>query len=331
MRVLVTGGAGYIGSCVALALADNGDAPVLLDDLSSGDPEFVRRFPHFVGDVGDPDLIARIMDEYPDIRVTVHCAARTEVAESIEDPLGYYAHNVGKTVRLLDALLANGCHRFLFSSSAAVYGPSAARLISEDAELQPASPYARTKVIVEQLLSDACRATPLTAVSLRYFNPIGCDPQLRGGPANPPASGVVESLLAAAAADRPFRIHGRDWDTPDGTPLRDFVHVWDVASAHVAAVHRWPADSRGARHEIVNVGSGVGTTVRQLAETFNGLAPRPVAVEYDERRPGDIVGGFAATERAAALFGWRPTQSVAQGVTDALRWAELRARACAPR
>lgn len=331
MRVLVTGGAGYIGSCVALALADHGDSPVLLDDLSTGDADFLQRFPHYLGDVGDPALVARIMDDYPDIAVTVHCAARTEVTESIEDPLGYYAHNVGKTVRLLDALLAHGCHRFVFSSSASVYGRAAAQLITEDAALQPESPYARTKVIVEQILSDACRTTPLTAVSLRYFNPIGCDPQLRGGPANPPASGVVESLLAAAASGRPFQIHGRDWDTPDGTPLRDFVHVWDVALAHVAAVHRWPADNGGARHEVVNVGSGVGTTVRQLAEAFNHQVGQPVVIEYDERRPGDIVGGYASTDRAAALLGWTPTKSVADGVADALRWAQYRARTCAPR
>jgi UDP-glucose 4-epimerase len=181
--------------------------------------------------------------------------------------------------------------------------------------------------MVEQILGDTCATTPLTAVSLRYFNPLGCDPQLRSGPVQPPAALAIEALIAAAAAGRPFRINGADWDTPDGTPLRDFVHVWDVAGAHVAAVHNWAAD---ARHEIVNVGSGVGTTVRQLAEVFNSLVETPVAIEYGSRRAGDIVGGYASTERVRELFGWTPTRTVSDAVTDALRWAEHRANACVP-
>lgn len=325
VKVLVTGGAGFIGSTVALALADNGDEPVLLDDLSTGDPDFLRNFPHYVGDIADPDLVRRTLREHPDIAATVHCAARTVVAESVERPLEYYAANVGKTVQLLDALVANGCTRVVFSSTAAVYGTTEAQLITEDTPPRPETPYARTKVIVEDVLTDACATTPLTAVSLRYFNPLGCDPQLRTGPVQPPSALAIQALIDAAAGGRPFRINGADWATPDGTPLRDFVHVWDVALAHVAVVHAWPV---AARHEIVNVGSGVGTTVRQLADVFNSLVETPVAIEYGERRAGDIVGGYTSTDRARQLFGWTPTRSVEDAVTDALRWAEHRADAC---
>lgn len=327
MKVLVTGGAGFIGSTVALALADNGDLPVLLDDLSAGDADFLRTFPHYVGDVADPALVRRIFREHPDIAVTVHCAARTVVAESIERPLEYYAANVGKTVQLLDALIANGCTRLVFSSTAAVYGTTADQLITEDTPARPETPYARTKAIVEDVLTDTCATTPLTAVSLRYFNPLGCDPQLRSGPVQPPSALAIQALIEAAATGQPFRINGADWDTPDGTPLRDFVHVWDVALAHVAVVHNWPVDEP---HAIVNVGSGVGTTVRRLADVFNALVETPVAIEYGERRAGDIVGGYTSTERARRLFGWAPTRTVEDAVTDALRWAEHRAGACVP-
>ena len=326
MKVLVTGGAGFIGSTVALALSDGGDEPVLLDDLSTGDAEFLRAFPHYFGDIADADLVQRILREHPDIAVTIHCAARTVVAESIEHPIDYYLANVGKTVQLIDALVANGCTRVVFSSTAAVYGTTDTQLITEDTPVRPETPYARTKVIVEQILTDACATSSLTAVSLRYFNPLGCDPELRSGPAHPPSALAIEALIAAAANGRPFRINGNDWDTPDGTPLRDFVHVWDVALAHVAVVHNWPA----AGHQIVNVGSGVGTTVRQLAEVFNSRVERPVAIEYAERRAGDIVGGYTSTERARQLFGWTPSHTVEDAVTDALRWAEHRASACVP-
>jgi UDP-glucose 4-epimerase len=327
VQVLVTGGAGFIGSTIALALSDNGDEPVLLDDLSAGDAEFLPTFAHYVGDIADVDLVRRILRDHPDISVTVHCAARTVVAESIERPLDYYAANVGNTVQLLDVLVANGCTRVVFSSTAAVYGTTETQLITESTPVRPETPYARTKVMLEEILTDTCATTPLTAVSLRYFNPLGCDPQLRSGPVHPPSALAMQALISAASTGRPFSINGDDWDTPDGTPLRDFVHVWDVARAHVAVVHHWPADGR---HEIVNVGSGVGTTVRQLAEVFNSLVETPVAIEFAARRAGDIVGGYASTERARQLFGWVPTRTVEDAVTDALRWAEHRAGACVP-
>jgi UDP-glucose 4-epimerase len=327
VKVLVTGGAGFIGSTVALALSDNGDEPVLLDDLSAGNPGFLHTFPHYVGDIADAELVGRILRDHPDVEVAIHCAARTVVAESTERPLEYYLANVAKTAQLLAALVANGCTRVVFSSTAAVYGTTDRQLITEDTPARPETPYARTKLVVEQLLTDACATGALSAVSLRYFNPLGCDPELRTGPAHPPSALAIEALIAAAASGRPFRINGNDWDTPDGTPLRDFVHVWDIALAHVAVVHQWPV---AGGHEIVNLGSGVGTTVRRLADVFNSLVETPVAIEYGERRAGDIVGGYTSTERARQLFGWAPTRSVEDAVTDALRWAEHRARACAP-
>lgn len=328
MKVLVTGGAGFIGSTVALALLDAGAEPVVLDDLSRGPAAFLRHFPSYVGDVADPAVIDQIFTDHPDVVAAVHCAARTVVAESIADPATYYRENVGKTIDFVTHLLAHGCHRLIFSSSAAVYGTAPDRVITERAHPRPASPYATSKLIVEQLLADICAATPLTALSLRYFNPIGSDPLHRTGPYDPIPTDVMGALLSASATGEPFWIHGRDWPTDDGTPVRDFVHVWDVALAHVAALQAWPAVARRAPHQVMNIGSGRGTTVRQLADTFNRVAAHPVQVRYDGRRAGDIPGGYPDIGKARALLLWEPARTLTDGVRDALRWAEaLRAGA----
>jgi UDP-glucose 4-epimerase len=322
MKVLVTGGAGYIGSTVALALLDSGDQVVVLDDLSRGPAGFLRHYPNYVGDIADPALVARIFNEHVDIDAVIHCAARTVVAESLEDPMTYYRENVAKTIEFVDQLVVHGCRRMIFSSSAAVYGTTPDRVITEQTPAQPASPYAVSKLIVERMLADVCAATPLTAVSMRYFNPIGSDPRHRTGPYDPGPMDVMGSLLSASATGEPFWIHGHDWPTEDGTPVRDFIHVWDLALAHVAALRRWDAVTEGARHQVLNVGSGRGTTVLRLAETFNEVAARPVHVQFDGRRPGDIAGGYASAARARELLGWQPERSVADGVRDALVWAE---------
>jgi UDP-glucose 4-epimerase len=319
VKVLVTGGAGYIGSTIALALLDAGHSPILLDDLSRGSAEFLQIAPAYVGDVADRALLNRIFAAHPDIEATVHCAGRTIVTESLEHPLAYYRENVGKTAELVDALLAHRCHRLIFSSSASVYGASDEGVITEESPLRPSSPYARTKVLVEQLLADVCAATPLRALSLRYFNPIGADPAHRSGPYDPRPLDVMGSLLSAAARGEPFVVHGRDWPTLDGTPVRDFVHVWDIARAHVAALRRWPVEQG---HLALNLGSGVGTTVWQLVAEFNRIADPPVELRFGPRRPGDIAGGYPSIEQAVATLGWHPERTLADGVQDALTWAE---------
>lgn len=320
MKVLITGGAGFIGSTIASALLDAGNLPVILDDLSKGRPGFLDGRSSYIGDVADPALLDQIFDEHPDIEITIHCAARTSVPESLADPLTYYRHNVAKTVLLVEALLAHDCRRLIFSSSAAVYGHTTERVVTERSSPAPPTPYARSKLMAEQILADVCAATPLRALSLRYFNPIGCDPNLRSGPYERGSGDVIGGLFGAVEQNKPFWIHGRDWDTIDGTPVRDFVHVWDIAGAHVAAIHSWtPSPQTG--HDVINIGSGRGTTVRELAETFNHCAPRPVQIRYDERRAGDTAGAYASTDIAQRLLGWRATRTVAEAVIDLLAWA----------
>jgi len=316
MKVLVTGGAGYIGSTVVSALRDAGDDPFVVDDLSRGSAEFLRGIPHLIGDIADPAVLDAIFTEHPDIEVVIHCAARIVVSESVTHPVDYYRANVAKTIELVDGLVARGCHRVIFSSSAAVYGDAETEVVTEDSPLRPLSPYGRTKVIVEQLLSDVCVSTPLSALTLRYFNPVGCDPQHRSWPYDPAPTHALGSIVRAWEAGEPFYIHGRDYPTPDGTPVRDFVHVWDVALAHVAAAHNWTPTGDG--YDVVNVGSGRATSVLQLAETFNKRVDRPVPIEFDERRPGDPAGCHTSTAKAAQVLDWRPERSVDDAIVDLL-------------
>jgi UDP-glucose 4-epimerase len=320
MKVLVTGGAGYVGSAITTCLIDSGIAPVVLDDLSTGHAQRLEHVDSYVGDIADTQLLHRIFAEHPDICVAVHCAARKTVDESLEQPLAYYRDNVGKALHLVDGLLAHGCDRLIFSSSAAVYGDAATSVVSEGTPTSPNSPYAASKVMVERMLDDIARASTLRALSLRYFNPVGSDPHRRVMPYSIPPLPVLDNLVSAWQRDEPFAIFGTDWDTSDGTPVRDFVHVWDVARAHVAAVRWLVTDADGAAHRVVNVGSGHATTIRQLAELFALRAGRPVNVQAQRRRPGDTRGTYAAIGRAAELFDWQPNLTLADAIDDALAW-----------
>lgn len=318
MKVLITGGAGYLGSTIASAFQDAGDQVVLLDNLQSGCRAFHRTHPSYTGDIADPELLDAIFADHPDIALTIHCAARTAVPESLTDPVGYYRENLAKSITLIEALLRLRCPRLIFSSSAAVYGKEATEPVREDDTPRPESPYAVAKTVVERILDDVCGSEELSALSLRYFNPIGCDPLLRSGPHRATFQPVLGAMLDASAAARPFCIHGNDWPTRDGTPLRDFVDVWDLARAHVAAARRWPSGARP--HEVVNIGSGHGTTVAELARAVSEQLPVPLRIEYDERRPGDAAGCAAVIDKAQQLFGWRPQRSVRDAVRTALRW-----------
>ncbi|WP_439591525.1 UDP-glucose 4-epimerase GalE [Microbacterium sp.] len=322
MKILITGGAGYIGATIASACADAGIVPVLLDDLSVGFEAYAEGRAFYRGDIADAALIDRIADEHPDIFAVIHCAARTVVPESVADPLGYYDVNVGRTVRMLQHLRRRGIHRIVFSSSASVYAGEIAGGLDESAALAPASPYARTKADVETVLGDAAASGDLRALSLRYFNPIGCDPRLRTGPTSPRPTHALGLLLAARREGRSFTITGVDWPTRDGSGLRDFVHVWDLARAHVAAVERFDEIVTDAEPAVVlNVGTGRGTTVRELVDAFIAVAG-PLDVTEGPRRPGDVAGGFALVEAAESALRWRAELTVEQAIRDALAWDE---------
>ncbi|AZH78120.1 UDP-glucose 4-epimerase GalE [Microbacterium sp. Y-01] len=323
MKVLITGGAGYIGSTVATACIEAGLQVVLLDDLSRGLRAFGEGRDLYVGDIADASLLDRLLADHSDIDAVVHCAARIVVPESVADPLGYYDTNVGKTIVLLRRLRDAGISRIVFSSSAAVYAGESGEGVDESGALAPASPYAVTKAMVERILEDAATAGDFRAIALRYFNPIGADPQLRTGQQTPTPSHALGKIMQARATGEPFHLTGTDWATRDGSGLRDYIHVWDLALAHVAAVQRFDEVATATRpYRVVNLGTGDGVTVRELIAAFERVTGAPLAVVETDRRPGDQAGAFAIVERAADELGWRAQRSVDDGVRDAIAWSE---------
>lgn len=324
MKVLITGGAGFIGSTIASACADAGHEPVILDDLSKGLLAFGQRFAFYQGDYADRPLVRRIFAEHSEIEAVVHCAASTVVPESMAEPLTYYANNVAGLPGFLAELAEAGCHRVLFSSTAALYddpvGPEL--IVTETSGLRPQSPYAASKLMVERILSDTASASALRVISLRYFNPIGADPGLRSGLQLARPTHALGQLTAAVAAGEPFTVTGTDWPTRDGSGLRDYIHVWDLALAHVAALERFDAitERPGSASTVINLGSGRGTTVFELVAAFEAVTGTKVDLIRGPARPGDVAGACASASLAELLLGWRAERSVAAGITDALRW-----------
>src|SRR4051794_33709778 len=240
MKVLVTGGAGYIGSGPAKALEAAGHTPLVLDSLLTGPRAFVRDRVFYEGDIADRALLRRVVDEHPDLDCTIHMAARIVVPESVAEPYGYYRDNVSKSLEMFDELLSLGKPRVVFSSSASLYAPLDGFEVTETSPLAPTSPYARTKRMVEEVLQDMAAATDLRALILRYFNPVGSDPDLESGVyAREPSHVIGQLTLAALGKIDAFTITGTDHPTRDGTGIRDYLHVWDLARAHVTAVERF--------------------------------------------------------------------------------------------
>lgn len=267
--------------------------------------------------------------EHPDVSAVVHCAALIVVPESVADPVGYYEANVVKSLSLARELLRHGCHRLLFSSTGCFYQPGRDGSVDEDSAIAPASPYARTKAACEGMFADIAAGTPLRVVSLRYFNPVGADPQLRTGLQHKYPTHALGKLIQAHESGQRFEITGTDYPTRDGSGIRDYVHVWDLAAAHVAALRRFDAVLAQDRSVPVNLGTGTGTTVRELVKAFNDVVDEPVSVATAPRRPGDVAGAFTRSDRAKRLLGWQPQLSLTDGIRDSLRWAQVRDRVLA--
>jgi UDP-glucose 4-epimerase len=323
-KVLITGGAGYIGSTVASACLDRGITPVILDSLITGRPEFTEGRIFYEGDIADGVLVDKVFAEHPDIAAVVHCAALIVVPDSVSNPVGYYQANVAKSLDMVQHLVRNGCRRMLFSSSAAIYSPGADLSVNEESPIGPTSPYARTKAVCEQMFADIAAATPLRILSLRYFNPIGADPQLRTGLQVRKPTHAVGQLILAMQAGVPFRVTGTDFPTRDGTGIRDYVHVWDLAEAHLSALDGFDRVLADRASAVINLGTGRGTTVRELVAAFNSVADTPVEAIEAPPRPGDPAGAYTRSDQAAELLGWQARFSIPDGIRDALRWAAIR-------
>lgn len=324
MKVLITGGAGFIGSTVASACEDAGITPVILDSLVTGQRRFGRGRHFYEGDIADGAVLDKIFGEHPDIAAAVHCAALIVVPESALDPVRYYEANVAKSLELVRHLLRNGCSRLLFSSTGAFYQPGPDGSVDEDSPIAPESPYAQTKAVCEAMFADIAAGTPLRVVSLRYFNPIGADPKLRTGLQTRNPSHALGKLIEAYESGQPFQVTGTDYATRDGSGIRDYVHVWDLARAHLAALAAFDDILGDATSVAINLGTGTGTTVRELVAAFNSVVDDPVTTVDAPRRPGDVIGAFTRSDRAKRLLGWEPQYTVAEGIADSLRWSAIR-------
>jgi len=318
-EVLVTGGAGYIGSHVCKALAGSGFTPICYDTLEKGHRWAVRWGPLERGDIGDGVRLDEVFARHRP-RAIVHLAGYIEVGESVREPERYFHNNTTKTGALIDAALRHAVEAFVFSSTCAVYGVPQTEFLSETHAIAPLSPYAESKARVEVALGEAA-PRGLRSASLRYFNAAGADPAGEIGEAHAPETHLLPLAVDAALGFAPpLTLLGTDYPTPDGSCVRDFVHVSDLADAHVRALQWLRQQPDEGRHETFNLGSGSGYSVRQaIAETAR-IARRPVPHQVGPRRPGDsprLVGDIAKSRRE---LGWRPTRDLIAQIEDTLRW-----------
>jgi UDP-glucose 4-epimerase len=321
MTVLVTGGAGYIGSHMVHALADAGEPVVVVDDLSTGFRSALpATVPLFVGDVGDQHLVASIIGEHR-VNAIIHFAGSIVVPDSLRDPLGYYRNNTVNTRALIECAVSGGVKHFIFSSTAAVYGNPAVLPVREDAATRPMSPYGTSKLMSEIMLHDVAAARDFRYVILRYFNVAGADPKGRTGQSTPAATHLIKVGVETALGLRPkLDVYGTDYPTPDGTCIRDYIHVTDLAQAHsVALAHL----RRGGPAMTFNCGYGHGYSVLDVIGAIERVIGRKLPVQMVGRRPGDPVNLVADVGRIHSMLEWKPQlNNLDTIVSHALAWEQ---------
>ena len=327
MAVLVTGGAGYIGSHTAIALHEAGHEVVIIDNFSNSSPKAVDAVRKLTtpdiglveADLLDADAVSRLFKDH-DIDEVIHFAAYKAVGESVEKPMDYYRNNLGSTMGLVDAMIEHGVSRLVFSSSCTVYGQPEIIPVTESAPTGAENPYGWTKYMSEQILVDAAAALPLDVILLRYFNPVGAHPSgtLGEDPNGIPNNLVPYVMQVAVGRLEQLSVFGDDYDTRDGTCIRDYIHVVDLAEAHVAALAALAGGLHGATP--INVGTGVGSTVLEVVEAAAAAVGHAIAYEIVGRRAGDIEQVWAATDTAAEVLGWRAQRNIADMMRDHWNW-----------
>ena len=319
MTVLVTGGAGYIGSHMVLRLADAGQAVVVLDNLSTGFDWAIDHRASFVqGNAGDMELVGKLIAEH---RITeiVHFAGSIVVPESVSDPLKYYANNTATSRNLIEAAVRGGVKHVIFSSTAAVYGNAGLEPVAETSQLMPESPYGRSKLMTELMLADVAAAHPLTYGVLRYFNVAGADPKKRSGQSSPTATHLIKVASQAALGQRPsMGIFGTDFPTPDGTGVRDYIHVSDLVEAHALLLEYL---RKGGASVTMNCGYGRGFSVRDVVRTVKQVSGVDFKVIEEPRRAGDPASIVAKADKVRQVLGWKPAHDDLTEIVDAaLNW-----------
>lgn len=319
MSVLVTGGAGYIGSHAVIDLLNAGEEVVVLDNLSTGFDWAVQDAASFyTGDIADVDLVDRILRDHA-VEAVIHFAGSIIVPESVSDPLKYYLNNTVKSRALIERCVAGGVRHFIFSSTAAVYGMLEVSPANEDAALKPMSPYGRSKLMTEWMLQDVAAAHDITYAALRYFNVAGADPEGRVGQSTANATHLIKVACQTALGQRPYiEVFGDDYPTSDGTCIRDYIHVSDLAAAHTAALHYL---RKGGDSLVANCGYGHGFSVRDVLGAVEKAAGHPFDVRQAPRRPGDPASIVSDPSRIKETLNWQPSHDdLGVIVRDALAW-----------
>ena len=334
MKILVTGGAGFIGSHTVVELAAAGYTPVIVDNFQNSERSVLQGLERIMGrpvicyeaDCADTSELEHILQREGNIAGVIHFAADKAVGESVQHPLKYYRNNIGSTVAVLEAMQAHDVHNFVFSSSCTVYGEPEQLPVTEQSPVQPAaSPYGNTKQVCEEIIRDVVGSgARLKALSLRYFNPIGAHPSAEIGelPLGVPANLVPFITQTAAGIRQQLSVFGHDYPTADGTCIRDYIHVVDLAQAHVRALEVLAGQPAEHSYDFVNIGTGAGATVLQVITTFEQATGVKVNYRLTDRRPGDVVQIFASVEKSKRLLGWQTELSLEQALLDAWRWQQ---------
>lgn len=326
-KVLVIGGAGYIGSHTTLALAQAGYEPLILDNFSNSHPQIYKGIQKILGyapllykgDACNPSLVAQIFKKHAPLRGIIHFAALKSIEKSLKEPLPYYRNNLASLWTVLEAKPP----QVVFSSSCTVYGKPKVLPVEENMPLAPpSSPYGYTKQISEQMLADSCRGQGIRGISLRYFNPIGAHPSAHIGelPLGP-AENLMVALARAAHQGHIFHIHGNNYKTPDGSCIRDYLHVMDLAEAHVAALNWLEKQPKGS-YEVLNCGTGKGHSVLEIVQAFEKLSQIKVKKEIGPRRAGDFSEIYAKVDKATQILKWQAQRSLDTAIKDAWRWQQ---------
>ena len=326
MKLLVTGGAGYIGSHTVVELLSRGDEVIIVDNLSNAHPNVLGRIEQITGknpvfydyDVCDERSLDEVFDAHsPD--AVIHFAGLKAVGESVEQPIRYYSNNLVSTLTLLTVMERHNVKNLVFSSSATVYGNPDSLPITEEAPLRATNPYGQTKLMIEQMLMDVAKTASWHIVSLRYFNPVGAHPS---GLIGEDPSGIPNNLLpfvsqVAIGKRETLSVFGNDYDTPDGTGVRDYIHVIDLAQAHLAALQHLPDTTE---YRAINVGTGSGVSVLELVDSFQAASDKPIPYEILPRRPGDVASCYADVTKAQEQLGWKATKTIDEACEDSWRW-----------
>lgn len=329
MKVLLTGGAGYLGRNICYALSDNNIETVVVDSAENTDKFELKGCHFYKADITDTASLEEILNEHKDIEIVINNAMISAVATSVEHPYGFYLQNVAKNIEFFHNIKNAGIKKIIFSSTASVYDDVRGYMVTERSPLKPRSPFGRSKYIMEMILKDFCNAYGMKCIALRYFNPVGADPQTRTILPHKPGSNILEMLAKIILQGKGrFTVMGDDWGTRDGTCIRDYVHVRDLAMANVKAVDNFDNSFVNAGPEYsnylsLNVGSGVDVTVREFIIAFENVTGEKIETVVGNRRQGDIGGSYANIGLANKAIGWQPKYTVEDAIFDVLKYYEI--------